>query len=196
VLIAYGLGVPRSTPDYPSILIMNDVLGGLFSSRLNMNLRETHGYTYGALSRFAFDRFGGPVFAGAQVRTDVTAPAAKELFYELDRITTNPPTAAELKLAQDSQMRSLPGQFETAKGTSLRMGQLFVFNLPDNYYAGLPQRFAQVTPQQVTQAAVDHIHPKQMIVVAVGDRAKIEPGLKDLDLGPIEYRDPMGNTAQ
>jgi zinc protease len=196
VLLAFGLGVPRSTPDYPSIQIMNDVLGGLFSSRLNMNLRETHGYTYGAVSRFTFNRFGGPMFAGAQVRTDVTAPAAKELFAELDRILTDPPTAAELKLAQDSQMRSIPGQFETAKGTSQRMGGLFVYKLPDNYYAALPAELAAVKPQQVTQAAIDHIHPKQMIVVAVGDRAKIEPGLKELNLGPIEYRDASGNPVQ
>jgi zinc protease len=161
-----------------------------------MNLREQHGYTYGAFSDFAFNRFGGPLYAGAQVRTDVTAPAAKELFSELDRITTDPPTAAELKLAQDSQMRSIPGQFETAKGTSRRMGQLFVYKLPDNYYATLPAELAQVKPQQVTQAAVDHIHPKQMIVVAVGDRAKIEPGLKELNLGPLEYRDASGNPVQ
>jgi zinc protease len=196
VLLAFGLGVPRSTPDYPSIQIMNDVLGGLFSSRINMNLREQHGYTYGAFSGFAFNRFGGPLYAGAQVRTDVTAPAAKELFAELDRITTDPPTAAELKLAQDSQIRSVPGQFETAKGTSARIGQLFVYNLPDNYYAALPAELAAVRPQQVTQAAIDHIHPKQMIVVAVGDRAKIEPGLKELNLGPIEYRDASGNPMQ
>ncbi|HEY3988937.1 MAG TPA: pitrilysin family protein [Acidobacteriaceae bacterium] len=195
VLLAFGLGVPRSTPDYPSILIMNDVLGGLFSSRLNMNLRETHGYTYGAVSRFSFNRFGGPMFAGAQVRTDVTAPAAKELFTELDRITADPPTAAELKLAQDSQIRSVPGQFETAQGTSMRMGQLYVYKLPDNYYATLPAQFAAVTPQQVREAAIDHIHPKQMIVVAVGDRAKIEPGLKELNLGPIEIRDASGNVV-
>jgi zinc protease len=196
VLLAFGLGVPRSTPDYPSIQIMNDVLGGLFSSRINMNLREQHGYTYGAFSGFAFNRFGGPLYAGAQVRTDVTAPAAKELFAELDRITTDPPTAAELKLAQDSQIRSVPGQFETAKGTSARIGQLFVYKLPDNYYAALPAELAAVKPQQVTQAAIDHIHPKQMIVVAVGDRAKIEPGLKELNLGPIEYRDASGNPVQ
>jgi zinc protease len=196
VLLAFGLGVPRSTPDYPSIQIMNDVLGGLFSSRLNMNLRETHGYTYGAVSRFTFNRFGGPMFAGAQVRTDVTAPAAKELFAELDRITTDPPTAAELKLAQDSQIRSVPGQFETAKGTSARIGQIFIYKLPDNYYAALPGELAAVKPQQVTKAATDYIHPKQMIVVAVGDRAKIEPGLKELNLGPIEIRDASGNPVK
>ncbi len=196
VLLAFGLGVPRSTPDYPSLTIMNDVLGGLFSSRINMNLREQHGYTYGGLSRFTFDRFGGPLFAGAQVRTDVTAPAAKELFAELDRITTEPPTAAELKLAQDSEIRSVPGEFETVRGTSALMGDLFVFKLPDNYYAMLPEQFAAVKPEQVKQAAIDHIHPKQMVVIAVGDRAKIEPGLKELNLGPIEYRNASGDEVQ
>lgn len=196
VLFAIGLGVPRTTPDFPSLVILNDVLGGLFSSRMNMNLREQHGYTYGAFSGFSFDRFGGPMYAGASVRTDVTAPAAKEMFAELDRIGTEPPTAAELKLAQDNEIRSVPGQFETAKGTSGRIGQLYIFKLPDSYYAMLPSRFAAVTPAQVTQAAQDHIHPKQMIVIAVGDRAKIEPGLKELNLGPIEYRDAMGDVAK
>ncbi len=192
VLFAVGLGVPRSTPDYPSIVIMNDVLGGLFSSRINTNLRETHGYTYGAFSEFAFDRFGGPLYAGAQVRTDVTAPAAAELFKELDRITSEPPTATELKLAQESEIRSVPGHFETGRDISRLIGELFVFHLPDSYYARLPEQFAAVQPQQVREAAVEHVHAKQLIVVAVGDRAKIEPGLKDLKLGPIEYRNESG----
>jgi zinc protease len=196
VLAAFGLGVQRSTPDYPSLLIMNDVLGGLFSSRINMNLREQHGYTYGAFSEFNFNRFGGTFFAGASVRTDVTALSAKELFSELERISKEPPTAKELRLAQEAQIRSMPGQFETAQGTSNRMGQLFVFKLPDNYYAALPGQFEAVTPQQVTQAAADHIRPQQMVVIAVGDREKIEAGLKELNLGPIEYRTPMGVPVQ
>ncbi len=76
-LIAFGLGVPRSTPDYPAINVMNSILGGLFSSRINMNLREKNGFTYGAFSEFLFDRGGGPFLAGAQVRTDVTGPAGE-----------------------------------------------------------------------------------------------------------------------
>lgn len=196
VLVAFGRGAPRSTPEYPSLLIMNDVLGGLFSSRINMNLREQHGYTYGAFSTFNFYRFGGPFFAGASVRTDVTGAAAKELFSELERITKDPPTAEELKLAREAEIRSVPGQFETARGTSTRMGQLFIYKLPDNYYATLPAQFEAVTPQQVTQAAADHIRPQQMVVIAVGDRQKIEAGLKELNLGPVEYRTPMGDPVQ
>jgi zinc protease len=195
VLLAFGLGVPLGTPDYPGIAIMNDVLGGLFSSRINMNLRERHGYTYGAFSGFFFDRFGGPQFAGAEVRTDVTAPAAEQLFYELNRIRTEPPSATELKLARDSEMRSLPADFQTDKSTSGRIAALFIHNLPSDYYAALPGRFAAVTPAEVERAAARHVEPKQMIVVAVGDRATIEPGMKALNLGPIEYRDAMGNPA-
>jgi zinc protease len=193
VLFAAGLGVPRSTRDYASLVILNDVLGGLFSSRINLNLRESHGYTYGAFSNFAFYRFGGPLYAGAQVRTDVTAPAAAELFKELDRITTEPPTPAELKLAQEAEIRSVPGRFESGRDVARRIGELFVFQLPDSYYAQLPEQFAGVQPQQVKAAAGAHIHPQQMIVVAVGDRAKIEPGLKQLNLGPIEYRNASGD---
>ncbi|XWK52408.1 insulinase family protein [Tunturiibacter empetritectus] len=96
-LYAIGLGLPRTTPDYPAVMIMNNVLGGLFASRINMNLREEHGYTYGASSGFMMYRTGGPFYSGAQVRTDVTAPAAKQLMLELNRIRTEPPTEAELK---------------------------------------------------------------------------------------------------
>jgi zinc protease len=195
VLLAFGLGVPRTVPDYPAVNVMNDVLGGLFSSRINMNLREQHGYTYGAFSAFAFYRDGGPFYAGALVRADVTAPAAKELFAELQRIRTEPPTPAELKLARESELRSMPGQFETVRETSGHMANLFTYGLPNDYYAGLPAAFEAVTPEQVTLAAQHDIHPDHMFLVAVGDRAKIEPGLKALDLGPIEVRDPMGNPV-
>ena len=198
VLLAFGLGVPRSTPDYPSIQIMNDVLGGLFSSRLNMNLRETHGYTYGAISRFSFDRFGGPMFAGAQVRTDVTAPAAEGVVrragphHQRSANRRRAETGAGLTdsfraLASSRRRKVLPRRASDSS---------FVFNLPNDYYAALPAQLAAVKPQQVTQAAIDHIHPKQMIVVAVGDRTKIEPGLKELNLGPIEYRDASGDPVK
>jgi zinc protease len=89
-LISFGVGVARNTPDYPAITEMNSILGGLFSSRINMNLREKNGFTYGAFSGFFFYRGGGPAYAGAQVRTDVTAPALKELMSELNRIHNDP----------------------------------------------------------------------------------------------------------
>jgi zinc protease len=195
-LYAIGFGVPRTTPDYPAVLIMNNVLGGLFASRINMNLREEHGYTYGAGSGFFFNRTGGPFYSGAQVRTDVTAPAAKQLMLELNRIRTEPPTATELKLAKDSLLHSLPGDFETTQASVGGLQQIFIYGLPLDYYAKLPGRFEAVTPEEVSKAAQSDVHPDQLVLMAVGDRAKIEPGLKELNLGPIEYRDTSGNVVK
>ncbi|MBB5316830.1 M16 family metallopeptidase [Tunturibacter empetritectus] len=195
-LYAIGLGLPRTTPDYPAVMIMNNVLGGLFASRINMNLREEHGYTYGASSGFMMYRTGGPFYSGAQVRTDVTAPAAKQLMLELNRIRTEPPTEAELKLAKDSLLHSLPGDFETTKASVGGLRQIFIYSLPTDYFAKLPARFEAVTPAEVAKAAQTDVHPDQLILMAVGDRAKIEPGLKELNLGPIEYRDTTGNIIK
>jgi zinc protease len=195
-LITFGLGVPRNTPDYPAITEMNSILGGLFSSRINMNLREKNGFTYGAFSGFFFYRGGGPAFAGAQVRTDVTAPALRELFSELNRIHTDPATPDELKLAKDNALRSLPGDFETVGNETGLMFQLFVYGLPNDYFQKLPAQFEAVTPEAVAKAAQDYIHPENLIVLAVGDRAKIQPDLEKLNLGPIELRDESGDLVK
>jgi zinc protease len=195
-LIAFGLGVPRNTPEYAAVTEMNSILGGLFSSRINMNLREKNGFTYGAFSGFAFYREGGPFFTGAQVRTDVTGPAARELFSELNRIHTDPATPEELKLAKDNALRSLPGSFETVGNESALMAELFVYGLPNDYFQKLPASFQAVTPEAVAKAAQDTIHPQNLVVVAVGDRAKIQSDLEKLDLGPIELRDESGDLVK
>lgn len=176
--------------------VTNGILGGLFSSRINMNLRERHGFTYGAFSDYMFRRGAGPFLAGAMVRTDVTGPAARELFIELKRIRTELPAAAELKLAKDYALHSLPGQFETVKDTSDLMGDLFVYNLPVDYYRRLPDQYSAVTVQAVQKAAVDHVQPNNLIIVAVGDRAKIEGPLREARLGPTELRDGSGKALK
>ena len=195
-LVAFGEGIPRSTSEYAAVDVMNSVLGGLFSSRINMNLRENNGYTYGAFSQFQFYKDGGVFYSGAQVRTDVTAPAAKELFGELDRIRTDPPTAAELKLAEDSELHSLPGQFETVDDTTSLIAGLFTYDLPNTYYKTLPSEYLKLTPESVEKTAIEYVHPGNLVVVAVGDRARIEPGLEKLNLGPIEIRDANGDPAK
>jgi zinc protease len=130
------------------------------------------------------------------VRTDVTGPAAAELFAELERIHTDPATPAELKLAKDSALRSLPADFETVGSEAGLMAQLFVYGLPNDYFAKLPAQFEAVTPADVAKAAADTIHPGHLILVAVGDRAKIEPQLEKLNLGPIEIRDASGDPVK
>lgn len=195
-LFAFGVGLPRNTPDYAANELMNDIVGGLFSSRINMNLRERNGYTYGAFSFFEYHRGAGPFLSGALVRTDVTAPAAKELVKELTSLSTNPPTASELALAKNFALQSLPGQFETAQSTSQLIGDIFIFNLPVDYYRQLPSQFDAATSAEVAEAAQRNIRPNEIVLVAVGDRAKIQPGLEKVGFGPVELRDSFGNKIE
>jgi zinc protease len=185
-LLTFGVGLPRSSPDYPAVTVMNTMLGGLFSSRINMNLREEHGYTYGAFSFFSFYRGTGPFVAGAQVRTDVTAPAVEQLFKELDGIHTKPLTDAELRMAKDSIVRSLPGDFESADSVNGQLADLWLFNLPQDYYAKLPAQIESVSSVDAQNVAAKYIHPENLLVIAVGDKSKIATGLRDLKLGPVE----------
>ncbi len=192
-LFAYGLGVPRSTPELEALQLMNYTLGASFASRINMNLREVHGYTYGANSRYSLYREGGPFTAGGLVKTDVTAAATKELIFELKRIQSEPPTAEELKMAREADIQSLPGQFETTNATAGAMGSLFIYNRPLDYYAKLPEKFASVTPEAVEKAAKTEVHPDQLLIIAAGDKAKIDAALQDLKLAPVVYADTSGN---
>jgi zinc protease len=195
-VIVGSLGVPRSTPDYVPIEVMNNVLGGLFSARINMNLREQHGYTYGSYSQFTYHRGPGFFSARGAIRTDVTAPAVEETFKELERIHTSPPSPDEMKLAKDSFALSLAGLFETSEGTARTVGDLFTYDLPLNYYKQLAEQIGAVTAADVRRVAAQYIHPESAVVIAVGDRAKIEPELKKLSIGPVEVRDYEGSPAK
>src|SRR6267378_1955769 len=190
------LGVGRATPDYAPLEVMNSELGGLFSSRINLNLREEHGYTYGASSSFVYRRSQGYFGAGGGIRTDATAPAVTEMFKEIRRMIDTPMTAEELALAKDSQSRSLPGMFEASSEAAGVLSEIFLYDLSPDYYAKLPERLSAVTAADAETVAKKYLHPEQMILICVGDRAKIEPELKKLELGAIELRDADGKIIQ
>jgi zinc protease len=195
-LFAFGMGLPITTPDLQALQIMNYTLGGGFASRINMNLREEHGYTYGAQSQYSFYREGGTFIAGGLVRTDITGPAAKELLYEISRFAANPPTGDELKQAKDARIQSLPSLFETTQATAGAISSIFVYNRPLDYYSTVADKYRAVTANDVSRVARDDVHPDNLIIVAVGDRAKIEAGLKETNLGPIEIRTPTGELVK
>ncbi len=195
-IVVYGLGLPVTTPDLQAIQVMNYTLGGAFASRINMNLRETHGYTYGANSIFATYREGGAFYAGGLIKTDVTAPATQQLMLELKRIQSEPPSDAEVKEAKIARVQSLPGQFETTNATANAMASIFLYKRPLDYYAKLPAAYLAVTPQDVERVAKSDIHPDHLIIVEVGDRSKIEAPLKELNIAPIEFFDPTGNPIK
>jgi len=195
-LVVGGVGVARSTPDYAVLRVMNAALGGNFSSRLNMNLREQHGYTYGAFSQFAYRRGAGPYFAGAAIRTDATAPALEETLKELDRIRSVPLSADELRLAKGSVSLSLAGLFETSPDTARTVSGLFVYDLPLDYYRRLPAQIDQVDAAQVAAVANKYVKPDAAAIVIVGDRAKVEPEIQKLKLGAIELRNEEGEPVK
>ena len=195
-LFAFGLGVPQSSPDEDALSVMNYTLGGSFASRINMDLREQHGYTYGASSRFMGYQDGGQFFAGALVRTDVTPPAAKELIAQIRQFPESPSTTEELAGAKEASMRSLPGRFQTTAIIANAMTDIFLYHRPLDYYAQLPSKYEAVTQADVNRVAQQYLHPDQLVIVAAGDRAKIEPGLKDAGLGPVEVRDIEGKLVE
>ncbi len=190
------VGVARSNPDYVKIEVMNTALGGLYSSRINLNLREKHGFTYGASSAFIFRRGPGPFLIGTSVRTDVTAAAVAEIFNEIHRMRESEISLEELDKAKDSIARSLPGLFETTPEAASSIGQLFVHDLALDYYHDLPEEIREVSAADVRQVAQKYIKPEEAIIVAVGDRSRIEPELEKLNLGPVEIRDPGGNPIK
>jgi zinc protease len=187
-----SIGASRTTPDYEALLVMNEALGGLFSSRINLNLREQHGYTYGASSQFAFRRSAGPFLVASGIRTDVTAPAVTEIFKEIRLIRETPLSGTELSLAKDSLVRSLPSQFETSARVTSSTASIFLYDLGLDYYAKLPARLTAVTADQVMAVANRYLVPEKMLVVAVGDSARIRQPLGSLKLGAVELRNADG----
>jgi zinc protease len=188
------LGTNRKTADYPALQVMNAALGGLFSSRINLNLREEKGYSYGMFSGFRYDRTPGPFIIAGSVRTDATGASVSEIFKEVRGIRSTPLPAAELAGARDSQVYSLPGQFETNSSIGASLAETYVFDLPPDYWRTLPDQFRRVTAAQVQAVANKYLVPERMKVIAVGDKGKVLPQLKSLSLGQLELRDADGQV--
>ncbi len=190
------VGVSRATPDYFPLEVLNTILGGSFTSRLNQNLRETHGYTYGASSQFAMRRAAGPFVAAASVVTAKTDSALIEFLRELRRIRDDSVPAAELDKAKAYIALGLPGEFETTEGAARRFSELLLYGLPLDYFSTYIPRIAAVTAADVQRVARQYLDPDHFAIVVVGDRSKIEAGLQALNEGPIVYRDMWGQAVQ
>ena len=172
-------GPPRQHPDRVPLTVLNSALGGKFTSRINLNLRERHGFTYGAYSRFSDRRGPGPFQVSAAVGNGVAGAAAREAIAELARLHEEPLAADEL----EDTVRYLEGVFpytlQTVDGIAARLAQLAVFDLPDDYFDRYQERLRAVTREQLSELAREHVHPDRLVVVAVGPaaelRAQLEP---------------------
>jgi zinc protease len=188
---------PRSDPDELAIQVMNTILGGMFVSRVNMNLREDKHWTYGAGTDWAAAKGPSPFFAYAPVQTDKTKESMVELAKELRDIeSSRPVTDEELAMAKDNETRQMPGAMETARSISGFLANITKFHLPENYYDTYASRVRALTKQQITAAAEKVIHPTGLIWVIVGDRGKIEGPVKSLNFGPVAYLDADGNPVK
>ena len=179
-----SIGVARNTPDYHAIDVTNTMLGGSFSSRLNLNLREKHGYSYGAGSQFAMRQQAGPFVALAGVQSDKTREALTEFFNELTAIAI-PPPAEELSRVRNLQALGFPGAFETTTGMAAQLIDLVVYGLQDSFFDEYVPKIQAVTAADVQRVARAYIQPDRVIVVVAGELASIEGPIRAANLGPV-----------
>ena len=198
VLMIGQVGQSRSTPDYFPLIVMNTMLGGQFTSRVNMNLREEKGYTYGARTSFDYRRSAGPFAATAGVQTAVTKESVFEFLKELRGIRgERPVTPAELEFSKQAIIRGFPRTFETPEQMANRLTDVVLYNLPDDYFNNYIARVRAVSVEDINRVANRYLDPSKMAILVVGDRKVIEPGLRSLtDVGTtITFVDPEGRPA-
>jgi zinc protease len=183
------VGVPRTHEDYFSIVVMNAVLGGLFSSRINLNLREAHGYTYGASSYYDWRRQAGPFVISTAVQSEVTGEAISEVLKEIDRMRSESIAQEELTLATSYLEGVFPIRYETTAAIAAALANMVTFNLPETYYDTYRSNITAVTTEDVLEAARAHVHPDELQVVVVGNPDLLRSPLEALSIGPLSQRD-------
>lgn len=181
------VGVSRSSRHYFPLLVFNTILGGAFTSRLMLNLREKRGFTYGIRSRFGFRSQPGPFIISTAVGTEVTAPAVEEIHAELGGLLDGGPTAEELVQSRDFLAGVFPLQLETTSQVAARIAELLVFDLPDDFFATYRDRIRSVTREGVMDAGRSVLRPDELVTLVVGDGARVRGPLEDLGLGPVEW---------
>ncbi len=178
-------GVPRSHPDHFPLVVMNAVLGGLFSSRINLNLREEHGYTYGAHSGFDWRRGCGPFVVSTAAESGVTADATREVIGEIERLRGAPVSAEELSLATSYLEGVFPIHYETTSAIANALAALVTYEFAPDYFDTYRPHIHAVTSADVLRMAQQHLHPDELLIVAVGDASVVERPLAALQLGPV-----------
>ncbi|MBL0938840.1 MAG: insulinase family protein [Gemmatimonadaceae bacterium] len=184
------VAIPRLHDDYFPVVVMNAILGGLFSSRLNLNLREEHAYTYGAHSAFDWRRAASPFEVSTAVETAVTADALREIVHEITRIREAPVSETELSLAVSYLIGVFPIRFETTAEVAGGLANVEIFRLPNSYFDSYRERVQSVTADDVLRVARAHLDPGRLQVVVVGDADAIREPIAALGLGPITVYEP------
>lgn len=180
------VGPARLDPDFLAFIVLNVLLGGKFTSRINLSLRERHGYTYGASSRLSIRRGPAPFVVSAAVATESVGAAVREVLSELERLRQEPVSSQELEDSRNYLAGVFPYTLQTLEGVVQRLENLVIFGLPDDYYDRYHERLQAVDREKLLQTARRHLHPKRIAVVAAGPVDRLRPQLESLDLGPVE----------
>jgi zinc protease len=188
------VGVPRLHRDFFPIVVMNAILGGLFSSRINLNLREEHAYTYGAFSSFDWRRQAGPFTVATAVRSDVTDAAVREILLEIERMQAAEVSDSELTLATSYLDGVFPIRFESTNAIANALASLVSYGLADDYFDRYRANIRAVTAGDVLRAAREYVHLDQLQIVIVGDPAVVRTPLEALGVG-VQVYDTEGNPA-
>jgi predicted Zn-dependent peptidase len=189
-------GPPRNTPDYFALQVLNTILGAQFQSRLNANIREQKGYSYGVNSGFGYGKGPGAFRAGGSIFSAKTDAALIEFMKELKGIVGEKPvTDEELKTAKDSLIQGLPQRFASVSSINNAITSLVTQGLPDDYYQQYAKNVSAVTKDDVLRVAKQYIDLNHLAIVIVGDRSQVEAALKATNIAPITYIDIEGNPA-
>jgi zinc protease len=196
VIFAGHVAPPKANPDEIAIEAMNEVLGGSFTARINMNLREDKHWSYGARSQLFSARGQRPFFVRAPVQSDKTMEAMREIRMELTGICESaPPSDEEVARAKDKHTLTLPGRWETGAAVARSIAEIVRFGLPDDYWAAYAGKVRGLSRDGVAAAAKQVVRPDNLVWVVVGDRSTIEPGIRELGLGELHVIDADGNPT-
>ena len=193
IVLAANIAPSPANSDELAVESMNEVIGGSFTSRVNMNLREDKGWAYGARTLILQAKEQRPFIAYAPVQTNKTAESIVEIKRELtEYLTSNPVTNEELEKVKDNNTLSLPGRWETIRAISSDLSELITYGLPDNYWDQYSLNVRNLTKERLNNAAISIIKPDNLIWVIVGDRSEIEEKIKALDINEIKILNTNG----
>ncbi len=197
LILAAQLAPPFNDPNQISLELVNDIFGGNFSSRINMNLREDKHWSYGVRSRLSPAKGQRPFFSISPVQTDKTKESLIELVAEYKNIVGSKPiTEVELKDEQTNSTLGLPGGFESTQQLSGAYSNILQYGLPDDYYNTFTQKVLAVTPNTANEIAQKYIQPGHLLWIVVGDMSKVEAGIRELNIGEVHKIDAEGNPVQ
>lgn len=197
IIFAAQLAPPRNDSESIPLELVNDIFGGTFASRINMNLREDKHWSYGVRAQIPSARGQRPYYSTSPVQTDKTKESLIELAKEYDNLVSGKPISAdELKDAQNNDTLSLAGSFETVQQLATGYSTILQFNLPEDYYNTFTEKALAVTPDKANEVARNLILPKHLVWVVVGDMSKVESGIRELNLGEVHKIDADGNPVR